>query len=267
MRQLSVDEIKKYELDILIHFRDFCESNQIRYFLSNGTLLGAVKYKGFIPWDDDVDVLVPREDYNRLIKCFTDDDRYRLFAYEKNPDYKYSFAKLCNMQTRKEETDINNGVTLGIDIDIFPLDAWDSDIKKANKEMKSINRNMFCLGLSKLNKPDSVNPAKKLIKLILMVVCKAFGSDFFLQRIIKKSCNLSCRQSKYSGCKSWCIYKEREIIPTEVFKEAVVVDFEGEKFFAPKGYDEYLRSLYGDYKSDPPLDEQKTHHSFNAYVL
>ena len=69
------------------------------------------------------------------------------------------------------------------------------------------------------------------------------------------------------GCKSWCIYKEREIIPADVFKEAVVVDFEGEKFLAPKGYDEYLRSLYSDYKSDPPLDEQKTHHSFNAYVF
>lgn len=267
MRQLCVDEIKKYELDILIYFRDFCEKNQIRYFLSNGTLLGAVKYKGFIPWDDDVDVLVPRKDYDRLIKCFKDNDRYRLFAYEKNTAYKYPFAKLCDMQTRKVETGINNGISLGIDIDIFPLDRWDSDLKKAKKEMKSIRKNMFCLALCKLKKPDSVNPVKWIIKLFLMFFCKMFGTDYFLHRIIAKSCEDNQNKSTYVGCKAWCIYKEKEIIPAKAFEKTIKVEFEGEKFSAPKGYDTYLRSLYGDYEPDPPIEDQCTHHGFSAYAL
>ena len=84
MKELTLQEIQAISLEILKVFDAFCRENGIRYFLSNGTLLGAVRYKKFIPWDDDIDVLVPREDYDRLIRIFRDDDRYRLFACEKN---------------------------------------------------------------------------------------------------------------------------------------------------------------------------------------
>lgn len=70
-------------------FRSFCLENNIKYYLSNGTLLGAIRYKKFIPWDDDVDLLIPREDYNRMLSLFKDGDRYRIFAFEKNQDYLY----------------------------------------------------------------------------------------------------------------------------------------------------------------------------------
>ena len=152
MKELSLKEIKEIEFELLKKFDSFCKENNVRYFLSNGTLLGAVKYKGFIPWDDDIDVLVPREDYDSLIELFHDDGRYKLFAFERNAEYRYPFAKFCDMRTRKAEGNIDNGVALGVDIDIFPLDAWNGDIGSAKKEVRYINKNMFMLGLTKIKK-------------------------------------------------------------------------------------------------------------------
>lgn len=266
MKELTLQQIRNVELDLLNVFDKYCKENDIKYFLSNGTLLGAVKYKGFIPWDDDIDVFVPREDYDRLIATFKDSEKYRLFAFERERAYKFPFAKLCDLTTVKEEGNINNGVSLGIDMDIFPLDAWNDDFDKACKEVKNINRNMFLLGLSKSKSPSSRTLLKRIVKSFLMIACKACGSKVFIQNIIKKSKLYNLQGSVYCGCKSWCIYNEREIIPSETFADVVQVEFEGNKYPAPVGYDTYLRSLYGDYRQDPPLEKQKTHHSFKAYI-
>lgn len=255
------------ELEILKTFRDFCTKNNIEYFLSNGTLLGAVKYKGFIPWDDDVDVFVPRADYDRMLHLFKDNEKYKLFAFERNSAYRYPFAKLCDMTTRKVEGSNDNGVTLGVDIDIFPLDAWSNNLDVAKKEAKRIKTNMFFLSMTKLSSAESSNWVKRIVKSVIMIGCKMFGSKFFVKRMVKLSRSRIGDGQKYLGCKSWCIYGTREIIPADVFAGTVEVEFEGEMFPAPVGYDKYLRSLYGDYWQDPPLEKQKTHHYFTAYRI
>ena len=260
MKELSTQEIREIELNILKKFDSFCKENSIQYYLSNGTLLGAVKYQGFIPWDDDVDVLVPRKDYDRLLDIYRDDEKYCLFAHEKYPKYLYPFAKLCDISTLKEEANLNNGVTLGIDIDIFPLDYWNSDFAVAQKEVKHIQKNMFYLGLTKLHKADSLNPIKRVIKRFVMTIVKIRGSKYYVRKIITAS--KVGKKGGYVGCKSWCIYGESEIIPAEVFNNNIQVEFEGQFFTAPSGYEIYLRNLYGEYKLDPPIDRQKTHHSF-----
>lgn len=267
MKELSLEELKETELEILKVFHTFCAEHNIRYFLSHGTLLGAVRYKKFIPWDDDIDLLVPRADYDRLMSIFEDSDRYKLFAFERNREYRYPFAKLCDMSTFKEEFHYDNGMKLGIDIDIFPLDAWADDIEKARKEAKSISREMFCLNLSKLKKADSLNPVKRAVKSVVMFYCKLRGSKHFITRIIQKSCNNNQNGSAYLGCKAWCVYGERGIIPAEAFAETIEIEFEGEKYPAPKGYDTYLTCLYGDYLPEPPIEKRKTHHVFKAYKL
>lgn len=267
MKELSLQELQDIELEMLKMFRSFCLENNIKYYLSHGTLLGAIRYKKFIPWDDDVDLLIPREDYNRMLSLFKDGDRYRIFAFEKNQDYLYPFAKLCDMTTRKNEFDNNNDIELGVSIDLFPLDAWDDDLGKAKKEMKYIRKNLFCLVLSKLKKPDSANPIKRFVKGILMIFCKMFGSKFYINRIIKACNKAGISDKNYLGCKAWCVYGKRDIIPAEVFSETVEVEFEGAKFPAPIDYDTYLTCLYGDYLPEPPKEKQKTHHSFKAYRL
>lgn len=265
MEELSLQELKEIELGLLEQFDSFCAENNIRYFLSHGTLLGAVRYKKFIPWDDDVDLLVPREDYDRLIAIFQDSERYKLFSVERNPAYRYPFAKLCDMSTRKEEFHYNNGVDLGVDLDIFPLDAWNDDLHKARKEARRISRNMFGLGLSKLDKPDSLNPLKRAVKGVVMAFAKMLGSRYFIQNILKEACKEEQHGKNYLGCKVWCIYGERGIIPAEAFAETIDMEFEGKKYPVPKGYDTYLTCLYGDYLPEPPKEKQKTHHAFHAY--
>lgn len=267
MKELTLQELKEIELDILRVFDAFCKENNIKYYLSHGTLLGAIRYKKFIPWDDDVDLLIPREDYNRMLNLFKDTDRYHLFAFEKDSNYLYPIAKLCDMTTRKDEFGYNNGVELGVDIDLFPLDAWDDDLDKAKKEVKYISKNMFRLGLCKLRKPDSINPIKRFIKRLMMYFYKLFGSQYYIKRIIKASCKEEQKEKQYLGCKAWCVYGEKGIIPAEVFDDTVDVEFEGEKFPAPIGWDKYLTCLYGDYLPEPPKEKQKTHHNFIAYRL
>jgi len=267
MKELSLQELKEIEFEILKTFDAFCKENNIRYYLSHGTLLGAIRYKKFIPWDDDVDLLIPRDDYDRMLTLFKDTDRYKLFSYERNPDYLYPFAKLCDMTTRKDEGGYNNGIELGVDIDLFPLDAWDDDPDKAKKEVKAINSNMFRLGLTKLKKPDSLNPVKRFIKGIAMFFCKICGSKYYLEKVLHICSKVPTKDSKYIGCKAWCVYGEKGIIPAEAFAEVTYVEFEGEMFPAPKGYDTYLTCLYGDYLPEPPPEKRKTHHVFKAYRL
>lgn len=259
--------MKAIELDILKEFHSFCVEHQIHYFISHGTLLGAIRYKGFIPWDDDVDVLVPREDYEKLLSVYPDNIRYHLIAHEKNKDYLYPFAKLYDTSTHKVENNLDNGIDHGLAIDIFPLDHWDDDLEKAKQESKRQRKNMFRLGLSKLQKPDSRHPAKRFVKGILMIPCKLRGSAYYVEKLIQGAHKPDQTGSRYMGGKAWNVYGERDILPAEVFEEAIELEFEGERFFAPIGYDAFLTSLYGDYLPEPPVEKRKTHHSFKAYRL
>lgn len=262
-KQMTLEQIKKTEHEILRHFKEVCEKEEISFFLSNGTLLGAVKYGGFIPWDDDIDVFVPRADYDRLMRIYQDSSRYCLFSHERNSGYKFPFAKLCDMTTRKVETNIDNGVELGLDIDIFPLDAWDNAPEKQVQLIGSLIRKLTFV---KSARADSANRFKRFAKTIVLGLTRQCYRGYIqkIWTIARKNANDP--NPVNLGCVSWCIYGEREIIPADVFASTVEVDFEGDRYPAPVGYDRYLRSLYSDYTKDLPLDQQKTHHRYQAYT-
>ena len=202
MKELTLPEIKEIELEILKVFHNFCKENNIRYFISHGTLLGTIRYKGFIPWDDDVDVLVPREDYDRLLAIFKDSEKYRLLHFEKDDRFLFPYAKLCDMTTLKVENGREADLHLGVDMDIFPLDAWDDDMKKARKEVKRQKRAMSCLGLAKAHKPASSTVLKLIVKSILMVFAKMRGSKHYVRKLIKGARKHSCEKAG-----SVCLYR------------------------------------------------------------
>lgn len=268
MIELTLQEVKEIELDILKMFDAFCKKNNIRYFLAFGTLLGAVRYKKFIPWDDDVDVLVPREDYDRLISLFQDDDRYRLYAFERNSEYAFPFAKLCDMTTKLVETAYsNNGVELGVNIDIFPLDHFDDDLEEAKKEVRRIRRHNACLSYMKVSRPQTKHPLRFVVWSMLIAYYRMRGSAYYIRKVIKECHKPWQKESRYVGAKAWPIWGDRVITPAEAFTESIEIEFEGELFPAPIGYDAYLTCLYGDYLPEPPKEKQKTHHFFTAYRL
>lgn len=267
MQELTLQEIKQIELEILKTFHAFCEENNIRYFISHGTLLGTIRYKGFIPWDDDVDVLVPRADYEKLLSLFKDSEQYRLLHFEKDERFLFPYAKLCDMTTLKVENGKEAELHLGLDMDIFPLDAWDNDKEKAQKESKHQKKAMFRLGLTKLDKPDSLHPVKRFIKGILMILAKMKGSKHYVRKLMKEARKHPYEGATYLGGKAWNVYGFRDILPAEVFDHPIEVEFEGHTFRAPVGYDAFLSSLYGNYLPEPPPEKRKTHHNFKAYKL
>ena len=268
MNELTLDELKKIEFDISKHFDAFCKEHNIRYFLAYGTLLGAIRYKKFIPWDDDVDVLVSREDYERLLKIYEDNAQYKLFAFEKDGKFHYPFAKLCDLSTRKVLPEFRSSDAIpGVEIDIFPLDCWHSDYEKAQKEARSISRDMLFLQASQYRESPIKKGMKSLVWKFVSVYAKIRTDKYFNKKIVKKSKANQQDHPAFVGSKSWCIYGERGIIPAEAFADVTYVEFEGEMFPAPKGYDTYLTCLYGDYLPEPPKEKQKTNHSFKAYKL
>ncbi|CCZ19752.1 lPS biosynthesis protein [Candidatus Apopatosoma intestinale] len=262
IRKLNLNEIRDIEFGILLHFKDFCKKNNIRFFLSNGSLLGAIKYNGFIPWDDDIDVFVPREDYEKLLKIYCDGEQYCLISRERQKSFRYPFAKLCNVATIKQETQIDNGLPLGLDIDIFPLDKCS---KKVLKPLNLFKLKIAVIGCS-LSKFQSYT-SKNILKQWAYSVCKVFGYDFFYNKLLSVAKKMCASDGELSGCLSWPIYGYREFVPSEIFGQFVLVEFNGEIFPAPSGYDVYLRSLYGDYTKDPPIEKQKSHHSFDAFAV
>ena len=263
-----MDDFQKKLVEMLRWLVDFLEKNNLRYYVVEGTMLGAVRHEGLIPWDDDVDIGMPRADYEKLIELLANPvDHYVIESYKSTAkDYVYAFAKFYDMNTSMTEKLYKN-VKRGVYIDIFPLDAWDSNINKARKEVKRIKHSMFWLSITKLRKAVSSNKLKQFVMSFVILFGKMLTSKLFVNRIIKLAYKNQTDTSAYLGCKSWCIYGDREIIPAEVFSDSVELEFEGEKFKSPIGYDTYLRSLYGDYWQDPPIQNQKTHHTFKAYKI
>ena len=264
MKSMSLEETKKVELDILVSVADFCDRNGFKYFLAYGTLIGAIRHKGFIPWDDDIDLWMPRDDYNKFIEIFNEQCENRdLMVIDPETDIaRHSFAKVINTKTLKIEkgVDYRNG-HLGVDVDIFPLDGTpeiESDFKAWYKVLQKYYRAFLmriCVPPKKI---------KSIVKRLLYLLI--YGSK---KNILKKTKLLHSRYP-YSSCTfigsiDSCFNSMKERFEKNLFEEAVLVDFEGLQFKAPKGYDTILTKLYGDYMTPPPEEKRVTHHSNNTF--
>jgi lipopolysaccharide cholinephosphotransferase len=268
---LQLAQIWQIELNLLHRFSDICKENEITFWLSNGTLLGAVKYNGFIPWDDDVDILVPRKDYDRLIRIFKDTDDMTLLSPERNQEYLYPFAKLCDNRTILEEKNYSNGVELGVNIDVFPLDNLGQDYEKGCRLVRKNKTITKWLGFSKIIQyipNEKRNKVQIFLRRMVLICCKTVGAKRFRNLMMKNARKYEFDSNpKYVGCALWPVYIEGEVLPAEVFRKTTFVSFEGDQYPAPEGYDIYLRGLYGNYEEDPPLEKKITHHNFTAYWM
>ena len=136
IKYLSMDEIKSVELEILKYVHDFCEKNDIKYFINYGTLIGAVRHKGFIPWDDDIDICMFRKDYEKFIELFSKDDgKYKILSLESSDKYYNNFIKVIDSKTKIEDERNYKTYDSGIFIDIFPMDFFD-DLSLVEKTYK-----------------------------------------------------------------------------------------------------------------------------------
>ncbi|MGD9927198.1 MAG: phosphorylcholine transferase LicD [Sphaerochaeta sp.] len=263
MKNLTHQELVTCELEILSAIDEFCTSRQITYFLSGGTLLGAVRHKGFIPWDDDIDLMMPRSDYDVFVKHFSS-PKFAVYALETSPRCRFPFAKVYDTKTFVKEGAQNHDIEFGVFVDIFPLDVAPDDSKKIHKQVQKsrMYQQLLKVKMSRLGKHWSLLRNFLLIPGKLMVLPL---SENWLARKINRIARSSSNLISHSmGCMVWG-YGEREILDSDCFASSVPLEFENLVFPAPKGYHEYLSSLYGDYMQLPPVEKRVSKHDFVAY--
>lgn len=259
---LNLDDLKRIELEILVEIDKYCSENGIEYFLDSGTLLGAVRHKGFIPWDDDIDILMPRKDYEIFKKKFNaSNKRYKLLTHDLCDDYYYLFGKVVDTSTTLIEDIGRQPIKdFGVYVDIFPIDGLpDSSVGKSIiREKLWLFRAMWDDSL--LEKPRTNKFVKKIrFKVSHMIGWKKLCR--ILDNTVKKN---DFRKVKYCGNIIAASKKKRQV-RSEVFKSYTMLDFEDKQFRAPVGYKEYLTELYGDYMKLPPKEKQVSNHVFTAY--
>ena len=266
MKEMSFEETKQVELEILTNVADFCDKNSITYYLAYGTLIGAVRHKGFIPWDDDIDIWMPRADYNKFIQIYgqqNPEQRYKVISPEDKIS-RHTFAKVIDTKTVKIEANIDysNGY-LGVDIDIFPLDGQPDNDKEYLKWYNKLQKHYKLFPFLIYSKPNSL--VKKIAFPILRFL--SGGKNNILEKTAKLHKNYSYEESLYVGAIECCYDLINNRYKKEWFSDFEVVDFEGKKFKIPIGHDEILTQIYGDYMQLPPVEMRVTHHSNSTYWL
>ena len=265
--KIGLNECHSRLLDIAKHFHAVCEKNEIPYYMVDGTMLGAIRHKGFIPWDDDMDFAVPRKYYNKLLHAL-ENSTYRPYRVisSKNSNYPLSYIKIEDTSTwiddpRRKGKD---NLKIGINIDIFPLDDC------------SLN-------------PSKVKPyirKKKINSIIIVALFLSFLTDSWKTKIIQKLAKLiygskdiaywlNCEKSlveavNKTGDEAFInlssIYGERDIINKRYYGIPKLYDFEDTSFYGVDNYDVILRKIYGAYMKLPPENERFSH-SIDIYEI
>lgn len=255
-------ELQRIEFDMLKIFVGICDKLSLNYYLVCGSALGAVKYKGFIPWDDDVDIGLLRPDYEIFIR---EADKYLpdyLFLQNYHTDKAFSqiFSKLRNCNTTYIEKscarlDINHGIY----IDIFPLDGYpdnDGDIYELEAEKARFLKNMSCV----YDMP-CLTFKSKCAKRLRRILGKHRNTDKRIAKFEKIICAPDVNASKFI-CNHGNWQGKLEYAPKEQYGSGVWAEFEGLKVRIPERYDEYLTQKYGDWRADLPEDQRAGHHYF-----
>ena len=259
MKEINSDELKIIQLDILQKVADYCEKNNITYYLAYGTLIGAIRHKGYIPWDDDIDIAMPRPDYERFIRSFNNENsQIKVVSMHNNLYYGNSFAKVHDTRTVINETQYKRDV-FGVYIDVFPLDGVKN--KYQIKKIRLLNK---FLHTKKANYSQR-KLSKKIINFFGKIVLLPFSVHDILNRIDKMSQKYPYGSTPYVGGICDTVVGERAMIDIDVFKDTRKHIFENRSYNIPIGYDKWLRRIYGDYMQLPPLEKRRTHHVFIAW--
>jgi len=263
-----MNELQKVEFELLKVFIDFCNKNNLTYYLSDGSALGAIRHQGFIPWDDDIDVVMPRPDYDKFISLAKDVFTGDIFlqTYETDPYYTYCFAKLRNSNTTYVETYFKHSkINHGLWIDIFPLDSLS---RKPTKKRKFINYKLRRVWLMiYLSYPRS---AIKRIRGKFFLTDALYNGFMYLnyfwnaKSIMSKHLEKVMTKIPYDEAYYITNYlggtSTRKVFTKDLFGEGRLVKFEGIDVLVPAKVEEYLTILYGDYMQLPPEEKRVSKH-------
>ncbi|PAF51942.1 LicD family protein [Helicobacter sp. 13S00477-4] len=278
MEEDLLKKIQQKTLDVAKEFKRVCEKYNLRYFMSCGTLLGAVRHKGFIPWDDDMDFYMPRSDYEKLVSLDMQDFKngtHNIFEkkfifkhWDKTQNFIWNFAKLEDTTTTAIESTIaenNIKYKSGIGIDIFILDGGGDDLLKAKKHFKNLSK-YAGRRYEKYWKSKAPEKNKFPIKQIKQIILSIRSSlvfqpvlDYFKNKTKKAVLKYDFDQSQIIACAFVLLVYPNALHYLNDFLPTIMLDFEDTQFPAPANYKIYLERLYGDYMTPPPITERTGH--------
>lgn len=262
-KQIDITELKQIQLDLLCDIHKFCVNNKIMYSLAYGTLLGAVRHKGYIPWDDDIDILMRREDYERFVKEYHH-EYYAIADISTIKGYYLPFAKVCDTRTVMKENSTQKAL-IGVYVDVFPVDNMpdsDSELDRMFTSKKILNV-ILTLKLVATDKKRAI--LKNLLLIISHIIFAVIPISFIVSRMKSISTKYRSIATKRKAVFVTADNKRKWILPTEIYDEYSEIGFEGKMYMAVKEVDKYLTAMYGNYMQLPPKDKRVSHHEFKAY--
>lgn len=268
MREITTtEEIQNISLGILRYIKDVCDKNGILYYLDAGTALGAIRHSGFIPWDDDVDICMLRDDYEKFLEFVSTnpDSIYELTSVETIGAYSLPLPKVVDKRTTLKQLKQNEIYNLGVYVDIFVYD----NIPDNNRERETFFRKQ-----KKLQKRwqffqyrvEKVETLKSFIHLLIQLLLKPLKLQRrFAVELNEYSKTYNGRKTECVGSMNYVVNRDKEIYPRDWFGNGVSKQFEDDIYPVPCKYDNFLKLLYGDYMKMPPESERVSHHATKIY--
>ncbi len=259
----NLTEMQNRLLDMLKYFHEFCTQNDIRYYVVGGTTLGAVRHDGFIPWDDDIDVGLPRNDYERLIELFPKNGNKYIIesVYSDDVNFCYSFSKIYDTSTTMIEN-TTKSLRRGIYIDIFPLDGVGNTKEEVITTYKPIGKKKDMLSLRTIK----INSKRKWYKNIALWIIQHIPEKILSEKKLCLEINELCKKKSYDDCEivgnlvgAW---GRKEIMSKNMFGKPTLHKFENIEVNIQENFDGYLTHLYGDWRKLPPEEKRVSHHDY-----
>lgn len=261
--EINIRKLQLVELETLKEFINACDKLNLKYYLIGGTLLGCIRHEGFIPWDDDIDIAMPRGDYEKFVKNAQDllKEKYFIQNYKTDKEFVLNFTKIRNSETTFiETTSKNRNINHGIYIDVFPIDGI-SESKIENLKAKILNilynfqTDKYFYILNQIKKSWKGNLLFSISNLLYGKKSLREIQDKKEKLYTKYKFDNSLRYNSYCG-----IYGDKEIGYISDLGNGIEKKFEGLKVLVPTNYDIWLHRIYGDYMKLPPKEKQIAHH-------
>ncbi len=260
-KKIDIEELKQIQIEILQSVHDFCVQNNIKYSLAFGTLIGAIRHQGYIPWDDDIDIMMFRKDYEKFVNTYKH-PIFKVYDYRLDADYVHPYAKVADTRTILEEQ--ANMKDIGINIDIFPLDNLYNTREDSVEFLKSLTplKRKYRM---KILKPSRKNVWWKRIAINLSKIL-VIGTSLkqMAGELNRRIAQISNNEARFVGTPAGTDpYAIKSLFERQLFDTTITVKFEDRKFNAAAGYDKILRDFYGDYMQLPPVEKRTSPHTLN----
>lgn len=258
----DVNEMRKIQMDILLFIHQFCIDNHIQYPLAWGTMLGAIRHKGYIPWDDDIDIMMTRPEYDRFCKLFHDDRSiYKLHDVHTDKKWIYPFAKISDERTIRVEKNALDEI--GINIDVFPIDFYADSYEDAMKALKRMKFWKKIYVAKILRSYTGMSLLKNIIYHLYKIPCSLIPLKYVLKKFDEISCVTAKNKTAYCG---FLVEADGStFLKSKLFDNFTDYQFENYVFKGIEDYDYYLKATYGDYMTPPPMGQREVHEVVGMY--